>query len=448
MRPLAKLATWIGVAGVLTAMAGCGGGGGGGTKTTPPTFPVRIVTSFMPNGVKDAPYSTTLQASGGSGTKTWSLASGTLPTGLTLDANAGSISGVPTQATQMSFTVRVTDSSGTDTADFGIHINPPLVITTASIPDGMVGQQFFNNIEAAGGSGGPYSFELLTSLPVGTDLASTGVISGTPIQSGSFIFVVRATDNAAPPQTVDKQFSWLIGPAALKISSPFLPSGSVAHAYGAVLAAINGTPPYTWSVNPGTLPDGLALDAATGEITGSPTTAGTSDFTIVVSDSVAASASKPFSIVVGATPLGRNNSVATATPISNGVIHASLSPFGDPPDVSAPDTDYYKVAANAGQIVTVETFARRLAPPSMADTVVIIVQSNGARYSGCDGGAGNLDGSCLSDDIDLGVVLDSRLRFLVPGTPGTPVTFYIRVLDWSGNARPDLLYDLSVNGVN
>jgi hypothetical protein len=44
--------------------------------------------------------------------------------------------------------------------------------------------------------------------------------------------------------------------------------------------------------------------------------------------------------------------------------------------------------------------------------------------------------------------LDSFLRFLVPGTPGTPVTFYVRVLDWSGDARPDFRYEISISGAN
>jgi len=62
-------------------------------------------------------------------------------------------------------------------------------------------------------------------------------------------------------------------PAALTISTSSLPAGQTGVAYGAVLAATGGTPPYTWSLTSGTFPAGLMLNAATGAITGTPTQA-------------------------------------------------------------------------------------------------------------------------------------------------------------------------------
>jgi hypothetical protein len=55
------------------------------------------------------------------------------------------------------------------------------------------------------------------------------------------------------------------------------------------------------------------------------------------------------------------------------------------------------------------------------------------------------DDTCLNDDITLGVVQDSKLEFQVPA--GT-TTFFVRVLDWRGDARPDLLYDIIISGAN
>jgi hypothetical protein len=94
--------------------------------------------------------------------------------------------------------------------------------------------------------------------------------------------------------------------------------------------------------------------------------------------------------------------------------------------------------------------AKRLNPSSPLDSVIEIVDSSGTRFSTCRQGnsSGLFNQSCLNDDIDLGIMLDSRLEFQVPGEPGTPQTFYIHVLDWNGNARPDFFYDLVISGAN
>ncbi|MGZ6005649.1 MAG: N,N-dimethylformamidase beta subunit family domain-containing protein, partial [Candidatus Saccharimonadales bacterium] len=84
---------------------------------------------------------------------------------------------------------------------------------------------------------------------------------------------------------------------AITTSSP-LAGGTVGTAYSATLAASGGSSPYTWSITGGTLPAGLTLHGSTGVIDGTPTTAGTYNFTIQVSDSLTAISSKNFSITV------------------------------------------------------------------------------------------------------------------------------------------------------
>ena len=55
----------------------------------------------------------------------------------------------------------------------------------------------------------------------------------------------------------------------------------------------------------------------------------------------------------------------------------------------------------------------------------------------------------MNDDIPYAYTLDSRLYFKVPGNPGDPpVTFYVHVLDWSGMARPDFIYTITISGAN
>lgn len=69
----------------------------------------------------------------------------------------------------------------------------------------------------------------------------------------------------------------------LVVTTQSLPSAIVGVFYSATLSASGGVPPYTWTVISGALPPGLSLDTA-GNITGTPTTQGTYNFTVQVVD--------------------------------------------------------------------------------------------------------------------------------------------------------------------
>jgi hypothetical protein len=88
---------------------------------------------------------------------------------------------------------------------------------------------------------------------------------------------------------------------ALAVTTTGLPGGVVGTAYSATLTASGGTAPYTWAVTVGTLPAGLSLASSTGVISGTPTTAATSPFTVQATDQVAATATAALSITITAT---------------------------------------------------------------------------------------------------------------------------------------------------
>ena len=96
-------------------------------------------------------------------------------------------------------------------------------------------------------------------------------------------------------------------------------------AYSAALAATGGTTPYTWSVSTGTLPAGLTLDPTTGAITGTPTAAGTVDFTVSATDSSspAMTANQALSIVVA--PATVSPLSITTTSLSGGTVGSAYS---------------------------------------------------------------------------------------------------------------------------
>ena len=97
----------------------------------------------------------------------------------------------------------------------------------------------------------------------------------------------------------------LLGVASTGVNDPVpigavLQGGTPGVAYSETISAQGGTSPYTFSVAPSSLPDGLSLAGSTGVISGTPTTAGTSSFTIEVTDVNGAAGSQEFTIIVEA----------------------------------------------------------------------------------------------------------------------------------------------------
>ena len=286
-----------------------------------PPPPTITTASPLPPGTVLIAYSQTLAATGGTAPYSWSLSSGTLPTGLTL-SQGGVISGVPASPGTANFAVRVTDSAmQTATKSFALTINSvvALSITTASpLPAGTIGTAYSQALSASGGTQ-PYIWSITTgALPAGLTLSSGGVISGTPTTVGTANFTVQVADSLM--RTATKAFSLLVSPPTLTITSASLPAGTVGAAYSQNLAASGGTPPYSWSVVTGTLPGGLSLSSA-GVLSGTPTTAGTSNFTVQVADNGAQTATKTFSIAINPAPL----SITTSSPLPDGTVGTAYS---------------------------------------------------------------------------------------------------------------------------
>jgi subtilisin family serine protease len=103
-------------------------------------------------------------------------------------------------------------------------------------------------------------------------------------------------------------------PPSPEITTTTLSGGTVGVAYSATLQATGGTPPYSWSIEGGSLPAGLTLDPSTGAISGTPTSAGTSTFTARVTDNATQSDTQPLSIAVDPAPVPPPTITTTSLP--------------------------------------------------------------------------------------------------------------------------------------
>ena len=190
------------------------------------------------------------------------------------------MTGTPTAAG--TFTVKVTDAVGNSSTSCMITINGPLSVTCAAINTGEVGVPFNSGPMMVTGGTAPYMFSIVGTLPAGLTLnTSTGAVMGTPTASGTF--TVKVTDAVGNSST--SCMITINGP--LSVTCAAINTGDVGVPFNSgPMTVTGGTAPYTFSIV-GTLPAGLTLNTSTGEVTGTPTAAGT--FTVEVTDALGGS---------------------------------------------------------------------------------------------------------------------------------------------------------------
>ncbi len=218
----------------------------------------------------------------------WSIPSGKLPPGLSLNTATGVLSGTPTGAGNYPITVRVEDYTGSTAATKSMEIvvsATALGIGTANLPAGSVGASYTSTTLTGTGGIKPYSWRVAVGkLPPGLGLVgTTGVISGTPLGAGSYPVTIILED-AVGTTPVTKELTVTVSTASLNINTSSLTAASATVSYSATLAATGGVKPYVWSVSAGSLPPGIGLNTATGVLSGKPTAKGTYGFTLQVCD--------------------------------------------------------------------------------------------------------------------------------------------------------------------
>lgn len=300
-------------------MAGSATIGGCSTATAPPpTCPVITLNpATLPNGTVGVAYAQTIVGSGGAAPYFFTLASGTLPTGLTLTA-AGVLAGTPTTAGSFTFTVRGTDFNGCPglrsyTVVIAplpppLPVCPPITLSPPTLPNGTVGVAYTQLITASGGTA-PYVFGVTAgTLPAGLTLTPAGLLAGTPTVAGTSTVTIRATDANGCFASLPYTIVIVVAPPPPPVCPPIslepatLPTGTVGTFYSQTLIASGGTSPYFFGVAAGSLVPGLLLTSG-GVISGTPNEVGSSAFIIRVTDANGCFAERPFSITIGPIPV-------------------------------------------------------------------------------------------------------------------------------------------------
>jgi hypothetical protein len=432
---------------------------------------VTVTTSALPNGQVGATYNATLEASGGSGTYVWTLTSGTLPTGLLL-APTGAITGVPLASGARTFSVTATDTElRSASKSLTILIDPPgLSITTASLPNGVVGTPYSATVEATGGSGGNQFTVTSGALPAGLTLSSSGTIAGNPTAAGTANFTVTVQDNGG--RSASKALTIAIDPPALTITTASLPNGVVGTPYSGAVEASGGSGGNRFSISAGALPSGLTL-APGGGITGTPTAAGTANFTVTVQDNGGHSASKALTLAIDApaltiTTASLPNAIVgtaySATVESSGgsggnrfTVSAGALPAGLSLSQAGGITGTPTAAGTSNLTVTVTDSANKTAskaytltvdPPTLTITTTALATGTaGTPYSqpiGATGGSGGYAWSISSGALPPNLTLNTSGTIVgTPSAPGT-TSFTVQVKD-SANATATKAFTLVVN---
>jgi hypothetical protein len=166
----------------------------------------------LPTGQVGIAYYATLTASGGTPPYTWSITMGTLPSGLTLNPAAGTISGSPITQGTFSFVIEATDNTAASSQQslFITITSPPILLLTTSLPQATEDTSYLATLIANGGTA-PYTWSIVSgTLPAGLTLeATTGTITGTPIQgtAGISSFNIMVSDSSSPPASAQQSFS-------------------------------------------------------------------------------------------------------------------------------------------------------------------------------------------------------------------------------------------------
>jgi uncharacterized protein YhjY with autotransporter beta-barrel domain len=250
----------------------------------------------------------------------------------------------------------------------------PITVSPASLPTPHVGVSYSQTLSATGGTA-PYSYAMTGgALPPGLTL-SGATISGISNQAGSYTATITVTDNVGTTGT--KSYTVIVPNPSSGIAVAAPPTAFLNVPYSQTLSASGALAPYTFALNSGSLPPGIAL-ASNGTLSGTPTSTGTYNFNVVVTDSspnLGGTSPGPYFKVVSLSLTVQNLPPPVANPVSATVAYGSTNnPItlnitgGTPASVAVGTQATYGTAIASGTSITYTPTAGYAGPDSFTYT--------------------------------------------------------------------------------
>jgi hypothetical protein len=317
-----------------------------GTPTQPGTFPIIVtvtdgnsctgnsptytlviacqtitVTNPVTNTVAaGTPFSVTFTQMGGIGTTNFTTAS-TLPTGLTLHAATGVLDGTPNQGGTFPIVVTATDSNGCtgNGPTYTLTVTcPTITVTNPGVSTGTAGTAFSQTFTQSGGIG-TITWSETGALPTGISInTSTGVLSGTTSQVGTFPITVTATDQNGC-QGTGATYNLTFNCQTVTVTNPGVNTGTVDAAFCQTFTATGILGTVTWSET-GALPAGITLDSSTGALCGTPTVKGSFPITVKATDTNGCFGTSSYTLTINCQTI-----TVTKPVVTTGTVDAAFS---------------------------------------------------------------------------------------------------------------------------
>ncbi|CAM5484998.1 hypothetical protein MAUB1S_08134 [Mycolicibacterium aubagnense] len=271
----------------------------------------RAVTGFSRTGVQlSGTAGATTATVSGSGT-TYTIA----VSGMTRSGTV--VATIPEGVANASGLTNLASTSTSNSVDFVV-----ISVSPGALPNAAYNTSYAQTLSASGGTG-PYGFAFQSgALPTGMSI-SNGQVSGTPTQSGTFNFVVRATDANAVAST--QAFSLVVTPPTIAVTPPTLTAATVGLPYSQTLSASGAIALYRFTRTGGALPAGLQLDEQSGTISGTPTAGGSFGFTVTAADANNQTGARAYTLTVDPAAI-----VLPATTLANGIVGTAYSAMINP----------------------------------------------------------------------------------------------------------------------
>ena len=255
-----------------------------GAKSTGTGSDSLTLSAKLQSAVVGSAYNANITVSGGSGPYTFTVATGSLPAGLTLNASTGTISGTPTSSGTFNFTIQASTAAGLDgSSGFQIPVSNAASNVTVTVKPSVTTVASSGNIQFTATVSGTSNTAVTWSASKGTISASGSYQAPAVTVNTNVVVKAVSSADAAASATADLTITPPLS-TPVAISTLSLSGATENTAYSATFQATGGTAPYSWSLKSGALPSGFSLTSG-GVLSGTTSQTGPFTFTVEVTDS-------------------------------------------------------------------------------------------------------------------------------------------------------------------